>query len=88
MTISRSDVQQRKASLPIRWTFGGSQMSTRATQYAKVEPQMAVVSRAHQVNLNESLTVLTRFWADEVEVWWKAEAFDASSTEAAVWEGP
>ena len=44
--------------------------------------------RAHQVNLNESLTVLTRFWADEVEVWWKAEAFDASSTEAAVWEGP
>ena len=44
MTSSRSDVQQRKASLPIRWTFGGSQMSTRATQYAKVELQMAVMS--------------------------------------------
>ena len=43
-TSSRSDVQQRKASLPIRRILGRSQTSTRATQYEKVEPQMAMIS--------------------------------------------
>ena len=44
ITSSRSDVQQRKASLPIRCSFGGSHMSAKATQCAKVEFQMAVIS--------------------------------------------
>ena len=41
---SRSEVQQRKVSLPIFRILGGSQISTRATQYKKVEPQMALIS--------------------------------------------
>ena len=44
ITSSRSDVQQRKASLPIRCSFGGSHMSAKATQCAKVNCQMAVIS--------------------------------------------
>ena len=44
ITSSRSDVQQRKASLPTRCSFGGSHMSAKATQCAKVDFQMAVIS--------------------------------------------
>ena len=44
MTISLSEVQQRKASFPIFWSFGGSHTSVRATQYEKVEPLMAIIS--------------------------------------------
>ena len=38
------EAQQRKASLPMRLNFGGSQMSTRCTQYEKVDPHMALIS--------------------------------------------
>ena len=44
ITSSRSDVQQRKASLPIRCSFGGSHMSAKATQCVKVNCQVAVIS--------------------------------------------
>ena len=40
----RDPFHSTTAAKQIRWTFGGSQMSTRATQYAKVELQMAVMS--------------------------------------------
>ena len=73
---TRSEVQQRKASLPIRLSFGRSQTSTRATQYEKVDPQMTDV-RAHEVHLDQTLAVLTGHWPYEVEVRWEAQALYA-----------
>ena len=43
-TTSRSAMQLRNASLPILVNRGGSQMSARATQWAKVELRIAVTS--------------------------------------------
>ena len=78
MTTSRSGVQQRKASLPIRRLGPDIDQGTTAREGGA--PNGSDV-RAHKVNLNEPFAVLARFWADEMEVRRKTKAFDATSTE-------
>ena len=81
MTSSRSAMQLRNTSLPIRVSRGGSQISVMATQWAKVDVRRAVT---HEVDFNEPLAVFTCPRADAVKVAWETETFNASTAKAAI----
>ena len=61
-------------------------MSTKATQCAKVELQMAVISVLMRLTSTKRLQFSQAF--NEMKVARKVETFDASSTEAAIRKGP
>ena len=63
-------------------------MSTKATQCAKVDCQMAVISAHMRLTSTQSFAILTGLWANEMKAARKVETFDTSSTEAAIRKGP
>ena len=70
----------------IRCSFGGSHMSAKATQCAKVDFQMAVISVHMRLTSTSRLQFSQALRANVAKVARKAEALDASSAKTAIWQ--